>query len=34
LRAACFCWATAIGDRMSLMCLSIKTGFLDASLSF
>jgi hypothetical protein len=26
-RAACFCWATAMGDRISLMCLSMKTGF-------
>ena len=34
LRAACFFWAMAIGDWMSLMCLSMKTGFLDASLSF
>jgi hypothetical protein len=34
LRAACFCWATAIGERISLMCLSIKTGFFLASLSF
>lgn len=25
--AACFCCATAIGDRMSFICLSMKTGF-------
>lgn len=34
LRAACFCWATAMGERISLMCLSMKTGFFCASLSF
>jgi len=34
LRAACFCWATAMGERMSLMCFSMKTGFFLASLSF
>ena len=32
--AACFCCATTIGERMSLMCLSMKTGFFFASLSF
>jgi hypothetical protein len=34
LRNACFCCATAMGERMSLMCLSMKTGFFFTSLSF
>jgi hypothetical protein len=33
-RAACFCCATAMGERMSLICLSMKTGFFLESLSF
>lgn len=33
-RAACFCCATTIGDRISRICLSMKTGFFLASLSF
>lgn len=34
LRNACFCWATAIGERISLICLSMKTGFFFASFNF